>query len=74
MNEKNQDKRPVFMGTFSKFVKNFNNLTNAIQESDIQYKNRLSSVEKKIKFSLIAAGLSLFLVLTGIAILVISLW
>lgn len=73
MNEKNQDKRPVFMGTFSKFVKNFNTMTSTLQESDIQYKNRLSSVEKKIKLSLIAAGISLFLAALGIAILVTSL-
>ena len=70
MNEKSQDQRPVYMGTFSKYTRAFESRV-ALMENDVEYHKKaikkqmqkLERMEKIIKAKMIIVGISLLAIL-----------
>lgn len=70
MSERNQDQRPVYMGTFSKYTRAFDSRV-ALMENDVEYHkrvikthiNRIERLEKLAKIKLIAGGIILLAIL-----------
>ena len=70
MNEKSQDQRPVYMGTFSKYTRAFESRV-ALMENDVEYHKKaikkqmqkLERMEKIIKTKMIIVGISLLAIL-----------
>ena len=63
MSERNQDQRPVYMGTFSKYTRAFESRV-ALMENDVEYHKRtikrhiekIERVEKMAKYAAISAA------------------
>jgi hypothetical protein len=63
MSERNQDQRPVYMGTFSKYTRAFESRV-ALMENDVEYHKRtikrhiekIERVEKMAKYAAISSA------------------
>lgn len=70
MSERNQDQRPVYMGTFSKYTRAFDSRV-ALMENDVEYHKKvikkhvekIERLEKVIKAKIIIAGIALLAIL-----------
>ena len=70
MNEKSQDQRPVYMGTFSKYTRAFESRV-ALMENDVEYHKKtikkhvekIERLEKVIKAKIIITGIALLPIL-----------
>jgi 5-bromo-4-chloroindolyl phosphate hydrolysis protein len=66
MSEKNQDQRPVYMGTFSKYTRAFESRV-ALMENDVEYHKKaikkqiekVERLEKTLKANIIITGTAL---------------
>ena len=70
MSEKNQDQRPVYMGTFSKYTRAFESRV-ALMENDVEYHKKvikrhvekIERLEKIAKYKLIGGSIILLAIL-----------
>ncbi len=70
MSERNQDQRPVYMGTFSKYTRAFDSRV-ALMENDVEYHKKvikkhvekIERLEKVIKAKIIITGIALLAIL-----------
>lgn len=70
MSERNQDQRPVYMGTFSKYTRAFESRV-ALMENDVEYhkkvikmqKGQIERLEKTIRIKLIIGGIGVLAIL-----------
>jgi hypothetical protein len=70
MSERNQDQRPVYMGTFSKYTRAFESRV-ALMENDVEYhkkvikiqKSQIDRLEKTIRIKLIIGGIGILAIL-----------
>lgn len=69
MNEKNQDQRPVYMGTFSKYTKTFEHKL-ALIENDVEYYKKVIK-QHTLKLESLNNMLKATLIIVSIAVLAI---
>jgi hypothetical protein len=70
MSERNQDQRPVYMGTFSKYTRAFESRV-ALVENDVEYhkkaikkqNSQIEILEKTVRVKLIIGGITILAIL-----------
>lgn len=70
MSERNQDQRPVYMGTFSKYTRAFESRV-ALMENDVEYHKRtikkhvekIEDLERNLRWRLIIGGVTILAIL-----------
>ncbi len=70
MSERNQDQRPVYMGTFSKYTRAFESRV-ALMENDVEYHkraikthiNRIEKLERLGKIKLVVGSITILAIL-----------
>ena len=69
MSERNQDQRPVYMGTFSKYTRAFDSRV-ALMENDVEYHKKV--IKKHVeKIERLETVIKAKIIITGIALLAI---
>jgi cell division protein FtsL len=70
MSERNQDQRPVYMGTFSKYTRAFESRV-ALMENDVEYHKKtlriqtrkMERLEKTMRYTIIATTVTVLAIL-----------